>query len=202
MAPNKYNLSALRAHTDEVRRLTRAVVSATDPSIEDAFDQFSHFVGAIHDQQKSLQRNVRLVLCCRFLNHVYSGLLLAESGLIADAVVCERSALETLAAYRLLCVEPQRAEDYADERFPRPVEVRKALEAAGYVGEADQTRILCSGASGVTHVTRESERFHVRWHSESKGELHFGGAYNAHDVEEMTRFFAALLHWFPQPLTR
>jgi hypothetical protein len=98
MTPNQYNLSALRSHTDEVRRLAQAVVSETEPSIEDAFDQFSHFVSAIHEQQKSLQRNVRLVLCWRFLNHFYSRLLLAESGHIADATVCKRSALETLAA--------------------------------------------------------------------------------------------------------
>lgn len=199
MAADRYSLAALRAHTNAVRRSARALVSRAEPSIEEAFAQFNEFLALLQEEDKSLHRNVRLVLSCRFFNHVYAGLILVESGLVADAVICERSALETLAAYRLLCLEPDRAEDYSKERFPKPVEVRKALEAAGYTHEAEQIRSLYSGASGVTHVTRDSERFHVQWSSESDGALHFGGRYDARDIEEMTGFFAALLHWFPRP---
>lgn len=202
MTVAKYSLPALRAHTDAVRQSAEALVSSAEPSIEDAFAQFSEFLALLQEEDKSLQRNVRQILSCRFFNHVYAGLLLVEAGLVADAVVCQRSALETLAADRLLCLEPDRAEEYSNERFPRPVEVRKALEAAGYAHEAEQIRSLYSGASGVTHVTRDSERFHVQWHTESEGALHFGGRYDARDIEKMTCFFAALLHWFPQPLSR
>jgi hypothetical protein len=200
MNRDKYSFSNLRRHTEANRRDAAAVIEASYPQIEDAFRSFSSFVDALRDQPRSLERNVRLLLACRFLNHVYSGLLLAEAGLLADAVVCERSAIESLAAYRLLSLRPTVAEEYANGSFPRPVEVRRELEAAGFASEALQVRDLYRSASGVTHISRDSERFNLRWESSSDGALLFGGQFVRADLEEMARFFSALLHWFPMPL--
>ena len=200
MTEEKYSFRNLRRHTEATHVEAASVIKRSEAQLEEAFSKFSSFISAVFEQPCSLERNVRLVLACRFLNHVYSGLLLAEDGLFADAVVCERSALETLAAYRLLCLRPTVAEQYAKGRFPRPVDVRRQLESAGFAGEAQQIRDLYSSASGITHISRDSERFNLRWESSSDGHLLFGGSFYRGDFEEMVRFFCALLQWFPIPL--
>jgi hypothetical protein len=48
-----------------------------------------------------------------------------------DSLTCERSALEALAAYRLVTVAPAYASRYETEDFPRRAEVRRFLEIHG-----------------------------------------------------------------------
>lgn len=197
---HKYGFLALRRHTRATVERSAVVTGTFEPGLQEAFAEFSAFVEEMQGRPASLDRNVRLLLACRMLNHVYAGILLAEAGLFADAVVCERSALEVLAAYRLLCLKPQVAEMYAKGEFPRPVEVRRALEAAGHGSEATRIRDLYQSASGVTHVSRDAERFGVRWETDIDGRLLFGGAYERRDLEELLRFLPAMLHWFRIPL--
>ncbi len=51
----------------------------------------------ISDIPDSTERNVKMLLSTRFFNHILSSLTLVEHGLLADSIICERSAIETLA---------------------------------------------------------------------------------------------------------
>jgi hypothetical protein len=111
-------------------------------AFDEAIRTFEEYVQTIEGEERTLNRNVRLLLATRFFNHVYSTLILSEAGLVADAVSCERSALEALAAFRLVSVAPEYAGAYDTDAFPRPVEVRKRLEELGFVEEIHHIREL------------------------------------------------------------
>jgi hypothetical protein len=197
----RYSLQKLQEHTEGIRERMRALTAGCATAFDDAIRTFEGYVKTIEGEERILNRNVRLLLAARFFNHVYAALLLSEAGLVADAVSCERSALEALAAFRLVSVAPEYAGVYDTDDFPRPVEVRKLLEELGFPEDVHHIRELYSSASHVQHVSRASERWNSEWSSETEGMLLFGGAPNPLDHREMLRFLAALLHWFAQPLS-
>jgi hypothetical protein len=118
----------------------------------------------------------------------------------SDALTCERSAIESLAGYRLICADSGMAEKYHTGNFPKPVEVRKKLESLGYAQEVEHIQALYKSASGVTHLSRENERFSVDWKNTTDGELRIGGYFSEKDLEHMLEFLPALLYWFSSPL--
>ncbi|MEI8632672.1 DUF5677 domain-containing protein [Vibrio sp. PP-XX7] len=99
---------------------------------DDAVALFSQYFQDLEESPKTTARNVKMLLAARFINHLYSCFLLIEAGMISDAVTCERSAIEVLAAYKLLCVKPELADKYNRGKFLKPYEVRDKLEALGY----------------------------------------------------------------------
>ncbi len=202
MAKKRYTLEKLREHTESIRNATRPLISDSSNDLDNAIRAFEVGFCELEGEASSLSRSVRLLLATRFFNHVYSTLLLSEAGLVADAVGCERAALETLAAFRLVSVAAEYATTYETEDFPRPVEVRKCLEELGLTAEARQIRELYASACGVLHVSRASEQWNTRWASEGSGALLLGGTFTETDYREMLRFIPALLHWFFQPLDR
>jgi hypothetical protein len=129
---------------------------------------------------------------------VYSGLLLTESGLFSDAIICERSALETVAFHWLICLDPNAAIEYETDQAIQPVKVRLRLEKLG--ADVSQIRELYSLASGLTHVGRDSERFNNQLESEFKGVISFGGRASQIDQEHMFKYLPALLYLFQKPL--
>jgi hypothetical protein len=198
---DRYSLRKLREHTESIHQATRALTADCASAFDEAIRTFEEYVQAIEGEERTLNRNVRLLLATRFFNHVYSALVLSEAGLVADAVSCERSALEALAAFRLVSVAPEYAGQYDTDAFPRPVEVRRRLEELGLAEEVRHIHELYSSASNVQHVSRASERWNSEWSSETDGRLLFGGARNQAAHSEMLRFLPALLHWFAQPLS-
>lgn len=169
-------------------------------SIDQEFEDFDNYFKDIENQQPSLERNVRMMLACKLFNHVYSAFILAESGLLVDAVLCERNALETIAFHWLICLDPDAHEEYERNNIPRPVEVRQRLEKLGV--DISHLRDIYSRDSEISHVGRNSERFHSRMESTSKGELLFGGAFSPNDQAEMFRFLPALLYLFRHPMMK
>jgi len=147
----------------------------------------------------TVERNVKLLLATKFINHVYSAFTLTENGLLSDAAICERSAIESLAGYKLLCIEPELAVLYDKGKFPKPVEVRKRLEKLGYGKEAQRIKDIYSPASGITHLARDHERFSMTWKSNSDGILHVGGVFNEGDLKHMLKFLPVLIAWFLMP---
>jgi hypothetical protein len=164
--------------------------------LREALRAFSDFVEKLEAQPASVLRNVQLLLACRFFNHVYSALLLSEAGLTADSLICERTALESLAAYLLVSVAPTYASKYENEDFPRPAEVRKLLETHGEAEDVKHLRDLYSSGSELVHVTRSNERFNTEWQTRDSARLFFGGRFHEADHLEMLRFLGAAFYWF------
>ncbi|WP_341501453.1 DUF5677 domain-containing protein [Gallaecimonas sp. GXIMD4217] len=167
---------------------------------DEAVSLFSEYFRSLEDSPKSLVRNVKMVLAARFINHLYSSFILVESGMISDAITCERSAIEVLAAYKLLCVKPDLAEKYNKGKFLKPYEVRDKLENLGYPEEKDKIKNIYSSASGITHVNRDHERFTSEWEKENNGVLYVGGRFSEPDALHMLEFLPALIHWYLMPL--
>ena len=200
MGEFKYALENLRRHSETVRAQSAAIQREQRSFIDRSFAEFSDYLAEVERQPATLERNVRLMLACKLLNHVYSSLILAEYGLIVDAILCERNALETVAFHWLISLDPDAAKEYERGNIPRPVEVRQRLEQLG--ADMAQFKDIYASGSEVSHVGRRSERFHSRWESPSEGQLLFGGALAPDDQAEMFRFLPALLHLFRQPLTK
>lgn len=192
----KFAFANLRKHTQTIRSNIAKVFNENRESISKAFDDFDAYFHDLENQSISLKKNVRLMLACKLLNHVYSGLILAESGLIVDAILCERNALETIAFHWLVCIEENAAEEYLHNDIPRPVEVRKRLETHGV--DIEPIRDLYTSGSQATHVGRNGERFQTEWLNSSTGKLFVGGAYLPIDQSKMFEFLPALLYLFQQ----
>ena len=183
-------------HSENVKSLTSSIMSKHYSIIDEAFKEFDKYLIEIENEPSSLHRNVRMMLACKLFNHVYSALVLTENGLIVDAIISERSALETIAFYWLICIDPESAKYYEQEKFLRPVDVRKKLEELGV--DISQLRGLYASGSNMTHVGRKSEKLYSEWKSPSNGTLLFGGSFSAEDQNEMFSFLPALLYLLRQ----
>lgn len=185
-------------HTKFIQMQTSSVLREHLSTIDEGFATFDNYFDELEKLPATLERNVKMMLACKFLNHVYSAFILAESGLIVDAILCERNAIETIAFHWLVCLDPNAAVEYEQGNIPRPVEVRRRLENLG----ADVTHIrnLYTSGSETSHVGRKSERFHSQWESPSKGILLIGGALALEDQAKMFDFLPVLLLLFCEPL--
>jgi len=199
---SKYSFGSLRKHSFKIRKFSRDSIDNANELWEEAFQIFSEFYAELEAQPRSVERNVKLLLATKFINHVYSAFILIESGLFSDATICERSAIESLAGYKLLCIEPNIAELYDKGKFPKPVEVRKRLEQLGYGEEARCIKDVYSPASGITHLSRDHERFSMSWKSNADSTLHVGGVFNEGDLKHMLEFLPILIAWFLMPLKK
>lgn len=197
---SKYSLTAVRRHTTSIRRSGAPLFEKRRKHVADAIAYFDGFFASLHDQTDPLRRNVRLLLATRFFNHWYGALLLAESGLYQEAVICERAALEVMAFHWLTCVDPVAVSDYSDEQLPRPVVVRKRLEALGV--DPKHLRQLYANASDVAHVSRASERFTLVWQEADRGQLLVAGKYSAADFDHLLEYLPLLVHLYCQPPQR
>ena len=193
---SRYDLENLRRHTTDIRFAAEKITAAHGTILQDGYCAFNDFVEQLERSPASLVRNVRLLLACRFFNHVHSALLLSEAGLTVDALICERTAIECLAAFRLVSVAPSYAEKYEMDGFPRPAETRRLLELHGSPEDAKHSRALYSSGSQMVHVTRSNERFNAAWESAGSARLLFGGRYMEADHQEMLRFLGAAIFWF------
>ncbi|MBW4693347.1 MAG: hypothetical protein KME27_16470 [Lyngbya sp. HA4199-MV5] len=199
MQESRYSLEKLRKHSESVRLKSLSLQKEQQDFIEKAFADFSENLAEIEQQPPTLERNVKLILACKLFNHVYSGFILAERGLIVNAVLCERNALETIAFHWLVSLDGNALHEYEQGNVPRPVEVRRRLEKLGV--DVENIRSIYASGSEISHVGRESERFHSRWESSFEGRLLFGGDFAPDDQAEMFRFLPALLYLFHQPST-
>ena len=141
-----------------------------------------------------------MVFAARFINHAYAALLLAESGLMVEAITAERSAVEALAAYRLLLADPNASEEYHQGSFKKPVKVRERLEELGYKNEAEALKSIYSVQSGFAHMGRDHEKFSLQWESELEGRLQVGGVFKEEGLGQTIKILTVLIGWFVSPL--
>ncbi len=198
MGAPKYTFDGLQKHTYSIRLGARRAVRKNRALLNQAFSDFSKFLAQITSQPLSIQRNVKIMLACKLFNHVYSSILLVESGLTVDAIICERSALETIAFHWLVCVDSKAAIEYEADKVPPPVKVRLRLESFGV--DVSPLKEIYASDSAFTHVGRKSERFDNKLESEIKGYLLFGGDGSAVDQDHMFKFLPHLLYLFPEPV--
>lgn len=196
----RYTFEKLKKHTELIRSDSEPFVLKNKEAWDDAVALFSEYFQSLEGSPESTARNVKMLLASRFINHVYSSFLLIESGMVSDAITCERSAIEVLAAYKLLCVKPELAEKYNKGKFLKPFEVRNMLEKLGYPEEKERIRGIYSTASGITHVSRDHERFTMEWEEENGGVLYVGGRFCESDTSHMLEFMPALIQWYLMPL--
>ena len=190
----KYTFEKLQKHTEMIRADSLPLISKNEEAWGNAVGLFSEYYKKLEKLPKTTDRNVKMILATRFMNHLYSSFLLVVSGMSSDSVTCERSAVEVLAAYKLLCVKPELAEKYNNGKFLKPYEVRNELEKQGYPEEKERIKGIYRSASGITHVNRDHERFSMEWERESAGLLYVGGRFKETDVSHMLEFLPVLIH--------
>lgn len=191
MARAVYSYRLLRRHLDRSKSSHVGCFRRNERRIRQAFVQFDRWVAGVEARWRSPQRNVQLLVACKFLNHVLAALLLAEHGLIVDSIGCLRSSVEALLYGWLLQVDEQQAELYIENQMLRPVEVRKRLAAPAVDIELPKT--IYRDYSGILHVGRESERWILEMTSESEGTIRFGGGRSDNDVDYLIGMLVALV---------
>jgi hypothetical protein len=198
----KYTFEKLKKHTEMIQSNAEPLISKNKVAWDDAVTLFSEYFQKLEDSPESTIKNVKMLLVARFMNHLYSSFLLVVSGMSSDAVTCQRSAIEVLSAYKLLCVEPELAEKYNKDKFLKPYEVRDQLGNLGYPEEKEKIKGIYSSASGITHVNRDHERFTVKWEQECSSVLYIGGRFSESDISHQLEFLPILIHWYLMPLEK
>jgi hypothetical protein len=197
----EYSFENLRLHSEEIIKQFGPILQKYHGPTVQGFDHFCHFLDEIELEAPSLQKNVRLLLACKTLNHVYSGIILTERGLLVDALACERNAIETILFHWLLVLDSSVAEAYSSDAVPRPVNVRKRLEDEFNV-DLSEIKSIYAKASAALHVARKSEDFHLSMTSVDRGEVYFGGKFSPEDQAQMMKFLPACLYLFWRPLLK
>ena len=78
-------------------------------------------------RRRILETNCAFLLVTKALNHAYSTLLLLERGLVVDAALTSRNAIETLLLLELLAKRPALCRKWVDGHEFKPSDVRRQL---------------------------------------------------------------------------
>jgi len=185
-----------------IRIAARPIVTKHRRALDDAVRAFDAYFSGLDAEAKAnkLLANVKKALATRFFNHWYSALLLCEAGMMVDVLICERSAMETLAFHWLICIDSSTGEEYEAGKRLEPVTVRKRLETLGV--DVSYIRETYSMGSAFAHVRRESERFYLEMTDDTEGRLFIGGNFSKDDGEHWFAYFPVLLHLFHHPQMR
>ncbi len=169
----KYGFDLLNRHSNSLMVETRKQFKEEVKMVKEAFRLLDSLREPINDLPKGHLRNVKLSLLTRFTNHLFAQTIMAERGLILDAINCARSATETTAFYWLVCVAPENAEKYDATHSPRPVEIRKELERLGV--NVDDLRDQYQQESTASHVGNPTDNWQIDWLNDKDGLLMVGG---------------------------
>jgi hypothetical protein len=179
----RYNFDFLFVHSNSLAENTRRTLK---PQITEARRIFNfldqHFSMLEQEKKKSLALNVKKMITARFINNMFSALLLIERGLLLDAFNSARSGIEATAFYWLICKDASAASLYDAERSPQPVEIRKRLEVLGV--DVENLRNLYSLFSTIAHVGNPHDHIQIRWEEKSDGKLLIGGG-SRPDIQKM-----------------
>lgn len=173
MTKGRYAFDLLFRHSNEVAISTRKALKQPVEQSRKIFTFLDTHLSSIENQPRGLARNVRMMLTARFINHMFSQLLLTERGLLLDAFNCSRAAIETTAYYWLVLKDPSAAELYDSEKSLKPVEVRKRLEVLNI--NITALRDLYGLQSQIAHVGNKTDGLQVYWASSGDGRLLIGG---------------------------
>jgi len=151
---------------------------------EDTGKQFS---GA----KKSLE-NTTFLLLGKSINHILSSQILLEKGLLIDAALTTRNALETLLLLQAILLDPE--EKYADQWLNgkqfKPSWARKRLEEVKDVtirdvivnASDDVNQIAYSWLSDITHANLSSFSYSMCMTGNNSYEVYIGGSIKGHDA--------------------
>ncbi|WP_048130537.1 hypothetical protein [Methanolacinia petrolearia] len=197
----RYDFKKFKIHLDTNFKDSLRLLENSNTDWEEAVEVFSNFFEELEKMPISTERNVKMLLATRFFNHILSSLILTLYSLYVDSVICSRTAIESLAAFKLICANPKKAESYHADNFPSPIKVRIELENLGYTTEANNIRTIYKSDSELTHITRDHERFSMDYNYFTKdGQLFVGGHFSKDDTEYMIKYLPTLIHWFLMPL--
>ena len=187
----RYSFEQFNNHSLSIVEQSRHKLKSERREVRKAF-QFllSHFE-RLDRGEKTLSKNVKLMLCTRFINHLYASLLLADRGLVVDAITVGRNAVEVTALYWLICKDPGTADLYASGNTPKPVEVRKRLEKAGI--DIEELRSTYSLQSGVVHPTSEYQHLWTDWVAPQEGRLLVGGGFSLERQRALYKFIPSAI---------
>lgn len=184
MGRKKYTYENLIRHSDSICMASRKSLRHDIDKIKGVFSFLDQHFSYLESLPKSLQKNVKMALSCRFINHLFSYLTLVERGLYFDAANCLRSVIEVIAMYRLVCVDEASACLYNDEKSPRPVEIRKKLESLGC--DVTDIKDAYGTLSTISHVGNRNDSLHIDWIGTGQnGLLQVGGGQNTERQKQM-----------------
>lgn len=173
MTAAKYGYDLLIRHSNTLSMEAKRIHKTEIAKLRPAFLALSKHFDWLCKQRKSHQNNVKLALHTRFANHLLAASILIERGLLLDAASCFRAATETTAFYWLVCLKPEAAGLYDGAASPRPVEIRKQLEALGV--DVSRLRDRYRIESEVAHVGNKSDNLQINWDAPKSGSLLYGG---------------------------
>jgi hypothetical protein len=196
----KYLYELLVRHSNVVSLDSRKNFKNEIRTVKEAFRLLDSLRVSLDDLPKGHNRNVRLALLTRFTNHLFSQVILTERGLILDAINCARSATETTAFYWLVCLAPDKASEYDQDKSPRPVEVRKELEKLGV--DVEDLKQRYQSESTAAHVGNPTDNWQINWLNDKDGLLLVGGGSNPKMQQLLLErvFFSALTFFKYDPL--
>jgi len=188
----KYSISNLRLHwTAKVREFEREYEVCIELFREIA--EVGSLVVEALAQHRNLEANCAFLLVTKALNHSFSTMLLIERGLIVDAALTSRNAIETLLLLELLAKRPVLCQKWAGGHEFKPADVRRQLSELPRVvvqnlaievspDEYDDVRFAYSWLSRITHANLESLHHsaseEIDASTENSYALHIGGAHS------------------------
>ncbi len=161
---------------------------------EDTGKQFS---GA----KKPLE-NTTFLLLGKSINHILSSQILLEKGLLIDAALSTRNALETLLLLQAILLDPEEkhADQWLNGKQFKPSWDRKRLEKVQEVtvrdvivnASDDVNQMAYSWLSDITHANLSSFSYSMNMTGNNSYEVHIGGSIKGHDTA-IKAIYAVLL---------
>lgn len=192
----KYLFHRLIKHTSNIELKTHKNFRNKRQELENNFQEFSHYLLKLENTQKSLENNVRKMLAARFINHIYSALLLLRSGLISNALICERAAIEVLALEFLVRINPKYAIKYNNNKVPKPSEIRNELKKGGDFRNEQCIKDLYKALCEIAHISRNDNNLSSIYIANNSWQLNIGGDYKEKDTNHMLEVLLTVILWF------
>jgi hypothetical protein len=202
----KYNLRRLQAHW-------WSTSEKFNKQYKDCGITFDNLIQYLSDAITRLEGKARLAENCAYLlltkgiNHGFAAYNLIERGLVIDAALCARNAVEVCLMLQLFVTDETEAyfEAWANDKNISPGEVRKRLSVIKEVAIRDvivkfsddhveDTRIIYGKLSDITHANLQSLRLTVNEEEKQHFQVYVGGSIEGQ--EAMIRaIFGVICHY-------
>lgn len=187
-----YSIDNLENHW----RTTCTEFGKTFPECEAVFREVfkcASSIAAALAGRKALEPNCAFVLLTKVLNHTSATFLLLQRGLLVDAALTCRNALETSLLLELLVKEPAVCKEWSEGKRFRPSEVRRSLSRIPSVplGDLvievssdayDDCRLAYDWLSRITHANVDSAAHAAQESRPNEFTLTIGGALSRPEI--------------------
>lgn len=193
----KYSLENLENHWRSTCTEFCRTFPACDAVFREMFKCASPLVAALAGR-KTLEPNCAFVLLTKVLNHASATFLLLQRGLLVDAALTCRNALETSLLLELLVKQPAVCREWSEGRRLRPSEVRRSLSSIRSVplGDLDvevssdaygDSRFAYDWLSRITHANVDSAAHAAENTGPNEFALSIGGAISRPEIIAITK---------------